>query len=124
MAEARAQELKRQRLARMRTTSLDHDKTCVFSSLTSGRTPGVGPDDEEDTYIMKKRECSSEPASRSTYLAVQKGDSDIPLSGLQKPAPQPRAHKGTLASCRSLLVVCCSCLTATARDREGRASLE
>lgn len=36
------------------------------------------------------------PAPRSTYVAVQKGDIDIPISGLQKPAPQPRAHKGKL----------------------------
>lgn len=35
-----------------------------------------------------------EPAARTTYVAVQRGDSDIPLSGLQKPAPAPRAHKG------------------------------
>lgn len=34
------------------------------------------------------------PASRSTYVAVQRGDIDIPLGGLQMPAPQPRAHKG------------------------------
>lgn len=92
MAErAQAEEEKRKKMMKTRTTSLDHDKTCVFSSLASNTGP-----DGENAYIIKKRDCSSEPASRSTYIAVQKGDTDIPFSGLQKPAPQPRAHKGML----------------------------
>lgn len=72
------------------SSASDHDKTCVFSSLTSssGR-------ESDDSYVMRKREpsVSAEPASRSTYIAVQKGDSDIPISGLQRPAPPPQAHK-------------------------------
>ena len=35
-----------------------------------------------------------EPVSRSTYMAIQRGDTDIPFSGLQKPAPLPRARRG------------------------------
>lgn len=34
------------------------------------------------------------PASHSTYCAIQRGEMDIPLSGLQKPAPAPHSHKG------------------------------
>ena len=81
---------------------MDHDKTCVFSSLTSNTGP-----DSENAYIIKKRDCSSEPASRSTYIAVQKGDTDIPFSGLQKPAPQPRAHKGAFLLFHLLLLNTC-----------------
>lgn len=38
------------------------------------------------------------PATRSTYCAIQKGDMDIPMHGLQKPAPAPRAYKGNYNS--------------------------
>ncbi|RWS09395.1 uncharacterized protein B4U79_04172 [Dinothrombium tinctorium] len=65
---------------------------CVFNALTS--TNGY---ESDSSYIIKKKEPKSAPtpASRSTYCAVQRGDIDIPISGLQKPAPQPRSHKGT-----------------------------
>lgn len=84
-----------ERTSRTTTSASDHDKTCVFSALTSSH-PSI---------VFKKNKVkresgttpsssSSEPAPRSTYIAVQKGDSDIPLAGLQKPAPQPKAHRG------------------------------
>lgn len=94
----RAQEEQQRRDERtLRATSQgpDHDKTCVFSALTHSH-----PLDNGSSFVFKKKakasgsSSSSEPASRSAYIAVQKGDTDIPLSGLQKPAPQPKAHKG------------------------------
>jgi len=92
---SRAQQDEQRRDERIsRTTSTDHDKTCVFSALTH-------PLDNGSSFVFKKKSretgassSSSEPNARSTYIAVQKGDTDIPLSGLQKPAPQPRAHRG------------------------------
>ena len=96
----RAQEEQQRRDERtLRATSSgpDHDKTCVFSALTHSH-----PLDNGSSFVFKKKakasgsSSSSEPASRSAYIAVQKGDTDIPLSGLQKPAPQPKAHKGML----------------------------
>ena len=86
------QQRRDERTSRTTTTSSDHDKTCVFSALTHSLP--------KDTVVFKKKSgptassSSSEPAPRSTYIAVQKGDTDIPLSGLQKPAPQPKAHRG------------------------------
>lgn len=99
-----------QRLAR----EAQHQRSCVFNALTS--TNGY---ESDSSYIIKKRESKKglfattticqqhhintpsrhteqpEPATRETYVSVQRGDSDIPLAGLQKPAPHPRAHKGT-----------------------------
>ncbi|XP_015794643.1 uncharacterized protein LOC107371164 isoform X2 [Tetranychus urticae] len=67
-----------------------HHKNCVFNALTSPN--GY---ESDSSYIIKKKEPKSapNPASRSTYCAIQRGDMDIPFSGLQKPAPAPRAHK-------------------------------
>jgi len=85
MAASRAAES--DRVKRTAATTSDHDKTCVFSALTQSSHGGG----EGDFIYRKTGEKPSEPASRSTYIAVQKGDSDIPLTGLQKPAPQRRA---------------------------------
>lgn len=74
------------RVKRTAPTTSDHDKTCVFSALTQSSHGGG----EGDFIYRKTGDKPSEPASRSTYIAVQKGDSDIPLTGLQKPAPQRR----------------------------------
>ncbi|XP_074593207.1 uncharacterized protein LOC141848957 isoform X2 [Brevipalpus obovatus] len=66
-----------------------HHKNCVFNALA---TNGY---ESDSSYIIRKKEHPTvpTPASRSTYCAIQRGDMDIPLSGLQKPAPAPRAHK-------------------------------
>lgn len=104
---------------RQKKSHADHSKTCVFTALTN-QTPvtnnGISNDAtvdtgngsrvtsgavaSGDTYVIRKKQRGSsslsEPASRSTYIAIQKGH-DIPLSGLQKPAPsQTRHNKGKM----------------------------
>ncbi|XP_054167064.1 uncharacterized protein LOC128964485 isoform X6 [Oppia nitens] len=65
-----------------------HHPNCVFNTLTTGS--GY---ESDSSYIIKKKEKKGlSPTSRDVYLSVQRGD-DIPLTGLQRPAPQPRAHK-------------------------------
>ena len=59
-----------------------------------------------------------EPVSRSTYVAVQRGEGDIPLSGLQKPAPSPSAHKGKLLAFALILAA------AWDRPRDMRCTLQ
>lgn len=103
---------------RQKKNHLDHSRTCVFTALTnqvpvtsSNKVPSDVVSDHPnsshsasgalvsgDTYVIRKKQRGSsslsEPASRSTYIAIQKGH-DIPLSGLQKPAPsQVRQNKG------------------------------
>ena len=93
-----------------RKSEADHSKTCVFTALTnqtpvtSKGTSDSGSGDPTassigagDSYVIRKKHRGSsslsEPASRSTYIAIQKGQ-DIPLSGLQRSAPQGRQSKG------------------------------
>ncbi|CAG2101331.1 unnamed protein product, partial [Medioppia subpectinata] len=66
-----------------------HHPNCVFNTLTTGS--GY---ESDSSYIIKKKDSqrSLSPTSRDVYLSVQRGD-DIPLTGLRRPAPQPRAHK-------------------------------
>lgn len=97
---------------RQRKAEADHSKTCVFAALTN-QTPVTSKGTSEsgsgdpvassslatggDSYVIRKKHRGSsslsEPAPRSTYIAIQKGQ-DIPLTGLQKPAPQGRQSKG------------------------------
>ncbi|CAG2165350.1 unnamed protein product [Oppiella nova] len=71
-----------------------HHPNCVFNTLTTGS--GY---ESDSSYIIKKKDSKKglSPTSRDVYLSVQRGD-DIPLTGLQRPAPQPRAHKLALSS--------------------------
>ena len=104
---------------RQKKNHLDHSRTCVFTALTnqvpvtSNKVPSDVVSDHPntshstsgalasgETYVIRKKQRGSsslsEPASRSTYIAIQKGH-DIPLSGLQKPAPsQARQNKGKI----------------------------
>lgn len=123
MATEAAQEDERQK-----KSHLDHSKTCVFTALTN-QTPvtsnkvssdvtsdrdantshsTAGAIASGDTYVIRKKHRGSsslsEPASRSTYIAIQKGH-DIPLSGLQKPAPsQVRQNKGKIIFSLHLII--------------------
>ncbi|KAJ6222018.1 hypothetical protein RDWZM_000563 [Blomia tropicalis] len=93
------------------TTSTYYHENCVFNQLTGqGKLPGGTTGslsggsgyDSDSSYILKqnKPKTTAKPASPAVYRAVQRGEIDIPLCGLQRPAPnkQQQLRKDDLYS--------------------------